>query len=179
MSPNKTTYDIHAPIITEPGFGGPSDEYDMEVSVCRQMPLAYQPPLCVTTRSPLSLRRAVYQIAKYFRREFRFDFLQYDYTDEEASARAYLFEAVGNLEAWPRSVMVGACCFRWREWSNVPHGWALQWVWLHPYARGRGILAGHWPYFRQRFGDFHVEGPLSPAMAAFLARVENKPDERG
>ena len=66
--------------------------------------------------------------------------------------------------------VVGACCFREREWIDAK-AWALQWVWLHPYARRQGVLASAWPHFRRRYGDFHVEGPLSPAMKGFLARM--------
>jgi hypothetical protein len=75
--------------------------------------------------------------------------------------------------------MVGACCFRWREWQDAPDGWALQWAWFHPWHRRRGLLSRSWPAFRQEFGAFLVEPPLSEAMAVFLAARGETWDGRG
>jgi hypothetical protein len=58
---------------------------------------------------------------------------------------------------------MGACCFRVRE-----AGWALQWIWLHPYFRDHGYLTAAWDAFRALFGGLYVEPPLSSAMAGFL-----------
>lgn len=128
---------------------------------------------CVTNRSPRPLRQAVYQYAKYFRREFDYDFVQYAVQDEE-SARAFLLVGdIGVDHRGPVRFIDGALCFRWREWRDADPGWALQWVWLHPYARNRGRLTRAWPQFKAAFGSFHVEGPLSRAMTGFLGKVES------
>jgi hypothetical protein len=122
-------------------------------------------PQSVTTTSPIRYRRAVWRLATYFRREFGYDFVQYGHEghEDDATARAFLW--------FGRNVVIGACCFRWREWTDAPAGWAMQWIWLHPYSRSCGYLTRAWPYFRARFGDFHVERPLSRAMAGFLESV--------
>jgi hypothetical protein len=121
----------------------------------------------VTLTSPHRDRFAVFRLAQYCRRELGYDFVQYGWNGDERDPthRAFLWTTFG-----PVPVAYGACCFRWRAWADGPAGWALQWVWLHPYARHRGHLAAVWPYFRVAFGSFVPEGPFSPAMRAFLAR---------
>jgi hypothetical protein len=128
------------------------------------------PHLCtVRSHAPAAVRRAIYTCALYFRREFRYDFVQYSEREEEPSARAFLWyggpEYSGRCHAW------GACCFRWRTYTSCTPLWALQWVWLHPYLRTQGLLRGTWPYFLKRFGWFDVEPPYSPGMRAFLRTV--------
>ena len=62
--------------------------------------------------------------------------------------------------------------FRWREVEDrsEPGCWGLDWVWVCPPGRRSGVLSRVWPMLRERFGDFHVEGPVSDAMQAFLTR---------
>jgi hypothetical protein len=126
----------------------------------------------VRSNAPISARRAVYACARYFRREFGYDFLQY--SDREAdwetcdTTRAFLWTDISQfgLRIW------GACCFRWRDWRNSQPLWALQWIWMHPYVRHRGLLRQAWPYFLRRFGWFDVEPPYSPAVRGFLAKAK-------
>ena len=69
---------------------------------------------------------------------------------------------------------IGGCCFRYREFSNVPPRWSLAWIWLHPNYRRRGILTSNWELFKEKFGEnFYVEQPRSEAMRAFLSKVEH------
>jgi hypothetical protein len=106
-------------------------------------------------------------LARYFQREFGYDFIQYTAT-EVGDDRDRVF-------LWMRDEVlyhagVGAICFRWRKYRDASQGPALAWVWLHPYLRRQGILGAHWGFFRHLYGDFRVEGPLSEAMASFLER---------
>ena len=125
----------------------------------------------VTQRSPLPMRRAVQQMAHYFQREVHYDFLQYVAVEEERDDKTVAFlwtddypiDNKGSLE------VLGACCFRWRQYSDSGDRYALQWIWIHPYRRRKGHLTKAWPYFEKRFGEFIVEGPLSRAMRVFLA----------
>jgi hypothetical protein len=127
--------------------------------------------LCVVrSQAPAAMRRAVYTCARYFRREFRYDFVQYSEREEEPSARAFLWHA-WEYDMRHRAEVWGACCFRWRTWQASAPVWALQWIWLHPYLRNQGLLSATWPYFLKRFGWFDVEAPYSPAMRAFLSKV--------
>lgn len=143
----------------------------------------------VTANSPRLLREGVEVYAYYFRRELHYDFVQFSADETDKSWRcdnngkwgwqqnrfvAWLFLPPHDLyvDGIGNSKTVGACCFRWREWIDAPHSWALQWIWLHPYFRRRGILSDAWSTFTEQFGKFHVEKPLSNAMYHFLLKVE-------
>ena len=133
---------------------------------CRQDGLSLS---FVTWLSPFKARWAVEQVAWLFKREFRYDFVQYLADDDDPLSRAFVFTTKDeNRYDEDAVVVLGAGCFRWREWTDAPHGWALQWIWLHPYARNKGHLTSVWPLFKDRFGNFAVEPPLSRAMHGFL-----------
>jgi hypothetical protein len=123
----------------------------------------------ITPRSSKSGRMATYVLAMYFRREFQWDFVQYHH-DNHGNERDRVF-------LWTQEplrhdkVAVGAICFRWRDYEDAPHGLALAWVWIHPYLRRKGILSAYWPFFREVYGNFYVERPISTAMADFLIKM--------
>ena len=110
-------------------------------------------------------RKAVEKIGRYFRREFRYDFIPYSAHDPGDNEVAFLW----LQEDWDwqgkRMVAYGACAFD--QWAD---GWCLAWVWFHPYERGRGHLSEAWPYFQRRFGDFFLQEPISIGMHEFLRR---------
>lgn len=137
-------------------------------------------PDIVKANSPRILRRMVWLMARQFRLEFRYDFVQYghDGEDEDEKGVAFLWSSTSRQD-YDWRFAFGACCFRWREWDNAPHGWALQWIWFHPSERRAGHLTSAWPNFRARFGDFFVEPPLSDGMKAFLVKCDDgRGDER-
>lgn len=124
--------------------------------------------MAVTPKSSLRLRREVERFAIYFRREFDYDFQQFEATERPRKAyAAYLFTSEPNC--FPR-MWAGACCFRWREYKEMDPRWAVQWIWLHPYYRSKGILGRAWERFHELHGNFICEPPLSPAMEAFLKK---------
>jgi hypothetical protein len=126
-------------------------------------------PIRVTTASPKALRKAVYSIACFFRREFEYDFVQYGYegseNDLEHVAWLWIHPQTQGMSSDFSVPVIGACCFRKRE-----VGYALQWVWLHPYWRRHGLLSEAWPEFISEFGSFDCEPPLSDAMKRFLTK---------
>jgi hypothetical protein len=125
----------------------------------RGFSLAHQYPIGdlwpVTTASSPRERHVVFQLARYFRREFEYDFIQYgdDGRESDDNHVAFLFVQPGLLYE-DGHLAFGACCFRWRKWSDAPASWAMQWIWMHPYLRGNGVLTEAWPTFRHLFGDF-------------------------
>jgi RimJ/RimL family protein N-acetyltransferase len=121
----------------------------------------------VVPRSPIKLRKSLEQIAYYFKREGRYDFVQYEFDEGELEPRDRIFAYVSNEDCDPK--LMGGAVFRWRKWNDAEHGIALAWVWLHPYIRGNGVLSEVWPLWRKWFGSFFVEPPLSHAMIRFLA----------
>jgi hypothetical protein len=119
--------------------------------------------------APIPLRKAVYRCALYFRRELGYDLVQYAIHEDDWYSRAFLW--VSCPEIADKHNVWGACCFRWREYTNADPLWAMQWVWLHPYARNHGLLTKAWPYFLARFGWFDVEQPYSHTMRYALRKV--------
>jgi hypothetical protein len=124
----------------------------------------------VTSGAPVRLLCEVETFAYYFKREEQYDFAQYNawenmFQKEKDDCVAYLL--IDNHRA------VGAACFRWRDYTNYK-GWALQWCWLHPYFRNKGILQRSWDSFVKTHGNFVIEGPYSKAMQAFMIKVGYK-----
>jgi hypothetical protein len=117
----------------------------------------------VTAKSNMALRVAADNCAGFFLREHGY-MRQFDRFDIDEKYRAYLW----GEPAEGRVKIYGACCFRFREYEKGG-SYAMQWMWLHPYARRKGHLTAAWPYFRKRFGAFIAEPPYTEAMEAFLA----------
>lgn len=108
--------------------------------------------------------REIYQRALAFRRKFAFDFVQWGSPkgDDDPSVHGFLF-------AGPGDVIAGACAFRLREYEGRTW-WGLQWVWVAPNFRRKGLLSSRWAMFRERFGNYHIETPLSKGMQSFLSK---------
>ena len=123
-------------------------------------------PERVTSRSPRWKQDALDERALLFRQETHYSFVGWGAQYEgDQTARGFLMTRADGT-------IVGCVVFRWREYSNAPAAWALQWVWVCPTARRTAVLRSRWAAFRAEFGDFRVEGPVSADMQAFLAAVE-------
>lgn len=128
-------------------------------------------PLIVTAREPIWMHKQMYYRARAFKREFGYDFIQWSEKEDDPGAYGFLFRDPEQLD-----VIIGACAFRWRNYTDSDPMWAMQWIWLMPDARHKGILTKYWPVFTHMFGKFHVERPLSDAMAAFLEKMQHEAD---
>jgi hypothetical protein len=129
--------------------------------------------LKVTNKSPISHRKAVLEIARYFKRELCYDFVQYD-INEDDDCEAFLFLGYPYSETCPT---MGACCFRQRKIKDGELDgifWTLDWIWLHPYVRGNGILKEHWNKFNELYPGFLPMPPFSNAMKHFLLKYLDK-----
>jgi hypothetical protein len=117
----------------------------------------------VTCDSPEWKHTEMYHRALAFKREFHYDFIQWKSRegDEDPDVHGYLFTT-------EKGEIVGACTFRNRSDDRAIKKWGLQWIWLCPRERRKGHLARRWSAFRQQFGDFFVEPPVSEDMQAFL-----------
>lgn len=120
----------------------------------------------VTSSSKKHLRTACYKIAQFFQKEFKSDFVPFCENDND-TYKAYLFLD----DEWFDRDVIGACCFRLRKYENVEF-WAMQWIWIHPYYRNKGILKENWEHFRKKHGNFWVEPSYSKAMEAFLKKYQ-------
>lgn len=124
--------------------------------------------LAVTAEAPRRLREAVEQIAKFFRREFGYDFVQYSAKQHRAPDVAFVWS---SREDPVSADAIGAVHFVVDEPKNGPAFWRLSWAWFHPYERRKGHLRKAWPFFQQMFGRFRVAPPLSKGMSSFLEQV--------
>jgi hypothetical protein len=121
-------------------------------------------PRVVFPQSQLRVRRAVETLARYFRREFSYDFIQYCATDEKKGSKDRALLWVEHKLA------IGAACLRWRKRKDGTPCYALAWVRFHPFERRRGHLSSAWPLIRKHFSPLAIEPPFSPSMKAFLER---------
>ena len=126
----------------------------------------------VDEKSKVVYHRAVYKIAFFLAKEFHWNIMYgWDNKDDPEKHTAFIF--IHPEAAFSRGFkvpVIGAACFRWREYVDHDHTWILNWIWLHPYFRRKGILQKHWNFFHEKFGDFHFEYPYSNAMKNFLVK---------
>jgi hypothetical protein len=128
----------------------------------RMIPLLGEQPPTDTVLAPATTpqrRDAVDRLGQQFRRELGFDFPPFD--PDDPASQAVLILSRKFLATFP--IAAGA--------AGLDHDgcqWTLQWIWLHPYERGTGLFTQAWLELEQRYGKFHLEGPYSPAIQAFI-----------
>ena len=148
-------------------------------------------PFLVDETSPKQHHKAVYEIARFMSKECKYDMIYYTQMvlfrnfEPEQDCRSFLWvhpESHGVSNEY-RIPCIGAACFRYRRWKNTDPGWAMQWVWMHPYYRGgssaidthnrvKSLLRWSWPTLVEKFGVFFVEPPLTASMKRFLIKNE-------
>jgi len=122
--------------------------------------------------SSSKLKKFVYRIAVYFRREFDYSFVQYSEEEDDLTHRAFLFLSKANDKYYDKNIyrILGGGCFRHRKPQDRPEYYALQWIWIHPYMRRKGILTKVFDEFMNKFGQFRVESPYSVEIKSFLEK---------
>lgn len=122
----------------------------------------------VDVYSPIWKLKEIYGRAKEFRKEMKFDFIQWMKPGHFNNT-----SQVGYLFVKEDCTIVGACSFV-KKSKNAVHYWTLDWVWINPKERRMGHLKKRWQHFKEKFGDFHISYPISDSMSAF---VKNQGDE--
>ncbi|MGE6758263.1 hypothetical protein ACQKGO_09650 [Corallococcus interemptor] len=140
-------------------------------------------PLKITVDSPRWARDVVEVMARYLKKERRYDSVPFDAAERSWDDGFYPYEAyvfhevaydlIEDEDAPAPSRAIGAVCLRNIGTTDAPR-WTMQWAWFHPFARGRGKLSDFWPTLKATYGNFTVEKPLSSTMKAFLAK-HNQP----
>jgi hypothetical protein len=130
----------------------------------------YKEIVYIKTTSSTKQKEALELMAKYFKQEFRYDHLQYNKNDDNSDCTGVLFtkralDLVNNEDHFPNRI-IGGACFRQKYSSE----YCLDWIWLHSFARNRGILKNNWQIFKDKFGIFSVTEPLSVHMAEFIKK---------
>lgn len=146
------------------------DKYTIELPIIRES-VSHSGLLDITKSSPVEYRDALEKLALYFKREFKYDSIQFTANEHfqghsEYKGFAFTKPAPGSMKKeYPEipTRFIGGDCFR-KDGSNDHEYWCLDWVWIHPYERNKGLFSTHIEYFKEKFGDFIPEGPLSKAM---------------
>lgn len=123
----------------------------------------------------IAIRNSVRKCAEYFRREFNYDFVQYDVDSHSigriilAYRKPFVFDDLSL-----RYIIIGAMAFDQHRHENGAPYWLMTWAWLHPYCRSKGILSGSLPKLEQLLGKFEIDPPYSPSMVCFIKKY--RPD---
>lgn len=124
-------------------------------------------PELVVQASPLWMHQAMYERAARFKSELGFDFPIWEGTaktkNRDARSQGIL---MADRSGSAPGMIAGAMSFYQEQEGN----WRLRWIWIAPKLRRAGILASRWGELRERYGDFKIDTPLSPAMSAFIDR---------
>ncbi|WP_181295292.1 hypothetical protein [Pseudomonas sp. Q2-TVG4-2] len=123
-------------------------------------------PELVDSDSPFWMHQEVYERALRFKRDFRYDFLQWNGCQSKKASpnyHGYLFADHTGTHA--SGTIVGACAFALRK-----EVWSLDWIWVVPSMRRKGVLRHRWQAFLKMYGDFDIEHPLSTAMEGFVGQ---------
>lgn len=123
-------------------------------------------PELVTASSPKWKHQQMYQRARAFATELRFDIIQWANPDSTPDPDAY-----GYLFTDSAGAIVGACSFYDRSKEYGYKVFYLDWIWICRKERCNGHLTSRWKFFRERFGDFVVSSPVSDDMQCFLLKA--------
>ncbi|UXY32385.1 hypothetical protein [Streptomyces sp. HUAS TT20] len=117
----------------------------------------------------MRLRRVVETFGKYFKLELGFDVPPFaaepsSLYESDPTVEVVLFDARKVEATFP--IAAGAAGLSVAEGQR----W-LDWIWIHPFERGRGLGGQAWNDLEDVYGrDFKIQSPLSPAMEKFLTR---------
>ncbi|WP_035841581.1 hypothetical protein [Kitasatospora azatica] len=120
-----------------------------------------RPSRSVIVADSKALREAVDVIGQQFRRETNNDVAPF--STERSDVEGVLFVSRRFHATFP--IAAGAAGFAMEDGV-----WWMDWIWIHPYERGRGLMDVVWIDLEHRYGQFHIDGPYSRAMSAFLRR---------
>ena len=84
-----------------------------------------------------------------------------------AECHCYLF--ADDTQTLPSGAVAGACGFRYIKYTDGSSGRRLEWIWLCPAARRKGILERQWARLREENGNFDFE-PVIEAMKCFAKK---------
>jgi len=125
----------------------------------------------ITVRSPAWLHRRLYNIARMLNREMGYFLIMWG-----QPARHYRDDGHGYVFTDEDGRALGGCAVRWREYTNAAPNWVLQWVWVVPQYRRRGLLRRAWRMLRERHAGIFPEPPFSRGAALFFRECDELPE---
>ncbi|MFJ7904014.1 hypothetical protein ACIQ6V_26570 [Streptomyces sp. NPDC096198] len=129
----------------------------------------------IAATQDMRLRKVVETFGKYFKQELGFDSIPFAAQhsrlyDSDPTVEVVLFDAQRVTATFP--IAAGAAGL------SVQNGqrW-LDWFWIHPFERGKGLADRAWADLEEVYGkDFKIQPPLSPAMERFLTHHDIAPE---
>jgi len=120
----------------------------------------------VDKTSPTRLHKLIHERARALQRDEGYDIPQWgrDCAPRGRDGRVHAILLVED------STPVGAVGFEHVTWTNGPPSWHLNFAWIAPPWRRKGVMARRWPQWLATYGEFTLEEPFSAAMANFLAK---------
>lgn len=113
------------------------------------------------------LRKRLANIARTFKREFGSDFTPYD----EIGDDCYGFLIVDE-DGRAR----GGFVVRWMDYQNASSRWVLNWIWIAPAYRRKGLLKATWDFVKGHFPSIEPDPPFSDKAANFFADRTDVPE---
>nr|MDT0663769.1 hypothetical protein [Micromonospora sp. DSM 115978] len=140
---------------------GVVQRYRLDMQV---LPYEVSEPIEVTARSKVDLRKAVEVYGRAIKYECRYDFPLADAKNFNRQ-RAWLLPH-------PRVHRISFVAAGVVSFLPNADGWELFWMYVHPFARGCGVIERYWPTFVAAYAPFTVQHPISSAGRALLDRLE-------
>ena len=124
----------------------------------------------VDKSSPTRLHKLVYERARALQRDEGYGFPQWNPDCPPRRGRGERMHAILLVEEFPRP-SASPVSFEYVTWTNTPAGWHLNFAWIAPPWRRKGVIgASDGRNGAQLTGEFTFEQPFSSAMANFLAK---------
>ncbi|MDJ0461910.1 hypothetical protein [Streptomyces sp. H27-C3] len=115
----------------------------------------------------MRLRKVAETFGKYFKRELGFDFMPFvakrsALYPADPTVEVALFDAKKVQATFPIAAgAAGLSIVEGQRW--------LDWIWIHPFERGKGLASQAWDDLEAVYGsEFKVQPPLSRPMELFL-----------
>lgn len=135
----------------------------------------HQDELWVDPSSPWPVRRAAECLARQYHRESHFN-TPYSAYDSNYGMGVILLKA-RQVDIAYTTPVGGAIGFS-RPCTEDLALW-INWVYVHPHQRGRGLIDDIWPYIIQKCPEIRFRRPFTPAGAGMVRRLTNGKDGIG
>ena len=122
----------------------------------------------VDKTSAKKLHKLVFERARALQRDSGYSL---QWCEDRAPSEDKFVRRVHAILLIEDSTPVGVVSFAWMRWTDgTPHGWRMLMAWIAEPWRRKGLLSRRWDRWRETYGEFSIERPVSRGMANFLAR---------
>jgi hypothetical protein len=94
---------------------------------------------------------------------------------EEIDAHGFLFN--DDTGGFRSGTIIGGCVIRWRKCEEGPKSWWLEWAWVAPHVRRRGVFSRHWTQMANSFEGLQVPQQVLCEMKELWAKENAQPSD--